>query len=337
MLTLRQYAWLTAAICATIGLLLGPSIISFGRKSTLDEALVLLASSSSGVVLQMGLNYLLRYHDNPVRRWLDRRELWLNIMLRVVLLLCIAALYATVHARTQDFWGGHKEWREHAIAGSQIFAFVVMFIQVAIEAMERSQYLSTENERLLQEQLQARYEGLKQQLSPHFLFNSLSTLGGLIEEDTAAAGRFVAGMSSVYRYLLRHGEKEAVPLHEELAFLSAYGYLLQMRFGESIQLDLTLPDDIQERLLPPLALQLLVENAVKHNVLTRRQPLRITIDFQAPDTLLVCNTLRPRLTPEPSSGLGISNLSNRIRMLHHRELLVEKTTDMFCVYLPLPA
>lgn len=342
MLTPRQYWLIILIICIITNLLLLPSFTvfaPFGRRHSAGQVGMLVASIWLSVVLQMGLNFLLRYTDNPVRRWLDQRMLWVNILLRGVLSMGIAAIYSFLHARVEGFWGLTQEFRplEKALAASQIFAIIVIFIQVAIETMERSQYLSLENERLMQEHLHARYEGLKQQLSPHFLFNSLSTLRGLIKEDADAAEDFVTGISSVYRYLLRHGEQVAVPLHEELAFLHSYCYLLQMRFGASLHLQLDLPAGIQERLLPPLALQLLVENAVKHNVLTRRQPLRLTIEFQPPATLRVCNSLRPRLTPEPSSGLGISNLANRVRMLHHRELLVEQTADEFCVYLPLPA
>lgn len=342
MLSARQYLLLIVAICAVTGLLLLPSITAFGPTETLVQVLALFASTSLAVGLQMGVSYLLRYANNPVRRWLDQQVLWLNVLIRAALSLAVAAIYTCLHFKTDGFGGlgaVSKELRElrNAIAGSQIFAVIVLFIQLAVETLERSQYLAGENKRLLQEQLQASYAGLKQQLSPHFLFNSLSTLGGLIDEDPAAARRFVGGMSSVYRYLLRHGEQSVVPLHEEVAFLRSYCYLLQTRFGDGLQVKIDLPTAVQHRLVPPLALQLLVENAVKHNVLTQRQPLRLTIEFQAPATLLVRNTLCPRPTPEPSSGLGLSNLSNRIRLIHHRELLVEKTTDTFCVHLPLPA
>lgn len=339
MLSPRQYLLLIVAICAVTGLLLLPSALVFGPHLVPGAIASLVASTYLAVVLQMGVNYLLRYADNPVRRWLDQRVLWVNILVRIGLILMIAAAYSVAHAQLDGVWGLTKAWRplSNAIAGSQIFAFIVIFIQIAVETLERSQHLAHENERLLQGQLQASYAGLKQQLSPHFLFNSLSTLGGLIDEDPAAARRFVGGMSSVYRYLLRHGEKSVVPLHEEVTFLRAYCLLLQTRFGEGLQLEMDLPAEIQDRLVPPLALQLLVENAVKHNALTQRQPLRISIGFEAPATLLVRNSLRPRATPEPSTGLGLSNLANRIRLLHHRELLVDKTADTFSVALPLPA
>lgn len=331
----RQYGLLIAAVCV---LLLLPSLLLFAPREKPGEILGLFISTSLSITLQLSVHLMLRYANTAWRRWLDQRVLWLNVLVRMSLSLAIATTCAYLDLNTNGFWGLDKEFKKQQNAtASQVFDFVIVLIQLAVETLERSQYLVTENERLLQQQLQARYESLKQQLSPHFLFNSLSTLDGLIDEDPTTAKRFLGGISTVYRYLLRHGEHASVPLHEELAFVRSYCYLLQMRFGESLQLDICLPKDVQQRQLPPLALQLLVENAVKHNILTTRQPLHITIEFQAPATLLVCNTLRPRRLPEAGSGLGLSNLASRIRMLHHRDLLVKKTSNLFCVHVPLPA
>jgi sensor histidine kinase YesM len=340
MLTPRQYVWVGGVICMFMGLLIVPLIMTFAPAMTWRGALSQLGYISFAIVSQMGANYVLRYGNNPLRRWFDQRPFWLNALLRVLVCLSVAAAYGLLRYYIEIHFHVPSE-RPHriinAIAASQIFALIIMFIQVAVETLERSQFVMAENERLKQEQLQARYEGLKHQLSPHFLFNSLSTLGGLIYDEPTEAGKFVEEMSLVYRYLLRHGEHTTVSLKEELTFLHSYFFLLRTRFGESLQLEVDLPDDILERQLPPLALQLLVENAVKHNVLTRRQPLRIRIEFSAPATLLVRNNRQPRLTAEPSSGVGLSNLTNRIRLLHRQDLLVDQHDDEFRVYVPLPA
>lgn len=337
--TSRQYPWLIVAISLLIGLMLVPWISSFA--STVSTALVLRAFASlmSAIVVQMSVNYFLRYGNNPLRRWLDYRPFWLNILLRIGILLVTAAVFSIGQTYISRYLGlsDKKDTMFSAVAGSQIFAFIIIVIQLAIEAMERSQYLARENDQLKQSQLQARFEGLKQQLSPHFLFNSLSTLNSLIHEAPMSASLFVEEMAEVYRYLLHHGEQTAVTLRDEVAFLRSYFYLLRMRFGESLYLNLDLPEAIQDRMLPPLALQLLVENVVKHNAFTQRQPLHIVIEFRAPATLLVRNTRQPRRRHEPSSGVGLSNLTSRLRMLHQQELLVEQSEDTFCVYVPLPA
>lgn len=338
-LTSRQYLWLIGGICSLMGLLVVPWITTLSPDATFKTVAHVFWSLSLTVVLQMGVNYYLRYNDNAVRHWLDYQPLWANMLLRLSILLAAAAVFGISKFYLTRYFGAGSTGENvlSAVAGSQIFAFLIAAIQVAVETLERSQFVASENDQLRQEQLQARYESLKQQLSPHFLFNSLTTLTGLIWEEPATAAQFVEEMAVVYRYLLQHGEQPTVALHEEIDFLQSYFYLLQRRFGESLQLDIQLPNTITDRMLPPLALQLLVENAVKHNVLARRQPLQIAIEFVAPDTLLVRNNRQPRLTAEPSSGIGLSNLISRIRILHHRKVTIEKSVDEFRVYVPLPA
>ncbi|MBF9141946.1 sensor histidine kinase [Hymenobacter properus] len=338
-ITPRQYPWLVLFTCTLMGLMVVPWISTFSPGTTMEAAFNAFRFISLSVAFQMAINYVLRYGDNRLRHWLDYRPLWLNILLRVGIAFSAAALFTVVRFFLPHSWGMHHEQPRliNALAGSQIFAFIIIVVQLAIETMERSQYVSTENEQLKQEQLAARYEGLKQQLSPHFLFNSLSTLGSLIHEAPAAAEQFVEEIAEVYRYSLQHGEQTAVTLSEEVAFLRSYCYLLQMRFGESLDLHIDLPATVMARTIPPLALQLLVENVVKHNVFTRKRPLRVAIEFQAPATLLVRNTWQPRPMAAPSNGVGLSNLTSRIRMLHHQEVLVEQSADEFRVYVPLPA
>lgn len=320
MLKPRQYLRVVLATCFVMGLLVVPWMTTFVPNTTVAAVLNVFFTTSMNIVAQMGVNYFLRYGDNSLRRWLDYQPFWLNILLRISIIFITAAGFGITRFYIDHYWGIYSErpLLINALAGSQIFAFITIVLQIAIETIERSQYLAAENDRLKQEQLQARFEGLKQQLSPHFLFNSLSTLRGLIHEEPVAAEQFVEQMAEVYRYLLQHGGQTAVSLRNELAFLRSYCSLLQMRFGDGLQLGIDLPEAIQDRMLPPLTLQLLVENAVKHNVLTRRQPLRIAIEFKAPGTLLVRNTRQSRLTPEASNGIGLSNLNSRIRLLHHR-------------------
>jgi two-component system LytT family sensor kinase len=336
--TPRQYPWLVLTTCLLMGLMVVPWLLTLAPSVTATAVVNSVTFITLGIVVQMSANFFLRYGNNPLRRWLDYRPLWVNILLRVGAILAVSALVSIILYYVKQYANSRSE--QHllsGLAGSQIFAFIILAVQVAIETLERSYFVSTENEHLKQEQLAARYEGLKQQLSPHFLFNSLSTLGNLIHEAPDAAEQFVEELAEVYRYSLQHGEKTAVPLSEEVAFLRSYFYLLRMRFGESLDLQINLPAAVLGRPIPPLALQLLAENAVKHNTFTRKLPLHIGIEFQAPATLLVRNTWQPRPAAAPSSGVGLSNLTNRLRLLHHQELLVEKLTDEFRVYVPLPA
>ncbi|MGI4867549.1 MAG: sensor histidine kinase [Janthinobacterium lividum] len=335
----RTYLRITLAISVAFAMLLLPASILPRPHTTVGQALRLFVDAILLFEVQFVLNYWLRYRPNPVQRWFSRHSVWNDRLLRAVTTAVVFSGYI-LGRYYLDFYTGLRLSTNSLLSTmvvAQILAAVGLAFQFAIEQVESSRYLAFENESLKREQLQARFESLKQQLSPHFLFNSLSTLGELIYDDPVAAAQFVEEMAQVYRYLLRHGEQAAVPLREELCFLQSYAYLLEMRFGEGIQLVIDLPATIQERLVPPLALQLLLENAVKHNTVSRRQPLAIRVDFVAPATLRVRNTRRPRLTPERSSGVGLANLTNRVRLLNQQSLLVEQTASEFLVYLPLPA
>ncbi|GAB3638213.1 hypothetical protein GCM10027422_38030 [Hymenobacter arcticus] len=335
----RTYLLITLAVSIAFGVLVLPSAILPRTHTNVGEVLLIFLNTVLIFEVQFGFHYLLRYSHNPVQRRLNRQSGRANRLLRLLFIVLGTSVYA--------MFRHYFDWRLGIrldnnppgviLAVVLIVTMVGASFQLAIEMVENSRYLALENELLKREQLQARYESLKQQLSPHFLFNSLSTLGELIHDEPDAAALFVEEMAQVYRYLLHHGEQAAVPLHEELRFVRSYMYLLQMRFGAGIQLHIDLPAAIQHRLVPPLALQLLLENAVKHNTVSRRQPLVIDLDFVAPATLRVRNTRSPRLTPEPSSGTGLRNLTNRVRLLNQQTLLVEPTAADFFVYLPLPA
>ncbi|RZL06288.1 MAG: hypothetical protein EOO62_19200 [Hymenobacter sp.] len=335
----RIYLLVTLAVSVAFGVLVLPSAILPRKHASVAEVLLIFLNTVLLFQVQFGFHYLLRYSHNPVQRWLNQQSGRANRLLRVALVMLGTSLYSVGRYYLDRYLGIHLDNNSLGVllAVVLIVAMVGASFQLAIEMVENSRYLTMENELLKREQLQARYESLKQQLSPHFLFNSLSTLGELIHDEPDAAELFVEKMAQVYRYLLHHGEQAAVPLHEELSFLRSYMYLLQMRFGEGIRLEINLPAAIQGRLVPPLALQLLLENAVKHNTVSRRQPLVIHLDFVGPATLRVRNTRSPRLTPEPSSGIGLSNLTNRVRLLNQQKLLVKPTAHEFLVYLPLPA
>jgi sensor histidine kinase YesM len=335
----RAYLLIALAISVVFGLIALPTGVLPRNYATIDEALLLCLNAILVFQIQFWLHFLLRYHPSAVQRWFARQTLLTDRVLRSVLTALLVTSYSIGRHYLDAYLGIRldKPSLPLLLTLAQVITVVGLACQLGIELVERSRYLTLEVESLKREQLQARYDSLKEQLSPHFLFNSLSTLSGLIYDEPAAAEQFVSEMALVYRYLLRHSEQAAVPLREELAFVRSYTYLLQMRFGEGLRLCIDLPPQVLERPVPPLALQLLVENAVKHNTVSRHQPLAITICLASPDQLRVCNPRHPRLAPEVSTGTGLRNLTNRIRLLHQQRLLVEQTDQEFCVLLPLPA
>jgi two-component system, LytTR family, sensor kinase len=192
-----------------------------------------------------------------------------------------------------------------------------------------------ETEQLKKANLQTQFDGLKHQVSPHFLFNSINTLSSLIHEDRERAEKFIDEMSSVYRYLLRNNEEELVTLQTELKFIQSYYHLLKTRYGAGIEMSVAVDKKTENYLLPPLTLQLLVENAVKHNNVLKGTPLLIEITGSSDGWLTVTNNLQKKTTKVDSSKIGLSNIKEKFRLLNQPDVVIKETPAVFVVKLPL--
>ncbi|WP_128543538.1 sensor histidine kinase [Larkinella soli] len=219
--------------------------------------------------------------------------------------------------------------------GVQIFYhFIYIGIYEGVYIFLQWQQTTTEKQELLRTLWQGKFEVLKNQVNPHFLFNSLNTLSSLISENPAQAEEFVDDMASVYRYLLQSNERELTSLRTELAFIQSYFYLLKTRYGEGLFLNLEVDDRSMDTLIPPLTLQMLVENAVKHNVILPEQPLQIDIAARE-GTLQVRNTLQRKHLRVESSHMGLSNIAAKYRLLSQPDPKIEEKEGAFVVTLPL--
>ena len=188
-------------------------------------------------------------------------------------------------------------------------------------------------ERLKRENISAQYETFKSQVNPHFLFNSFNVLSNLVYEDQDKAVKFIKQLSDVYRYVLDTRNKEVVPLSEELKFLNAYIFLQQIRFENKLKIENELKDI--NATVAPLALQMLMENAIKHNEVSHDNPLTIRM-FVDGDYIVVENNLqRKEVSTETSSGLGLENIRKRYEFLSDRKVLIVETEKSFTVKLPL--
>lgn len=182
--------------------------------------------------------------------------------------------------------------------------------------------------------LGAELENMKGQLAPHFLFNCLNTLAGLIERDPAAAAEFNAHLADVTRYLLTQKNRDLVPLAEEMGFLRSYVRLMELRFPRSLRIALPPVEETDARRIPPASLQLLIENAIKHNRLSDAEPL--AIDVRADDnSIIVTNPLRPKSQLRTGTGTGLANLRERIALLTPGKLEITGDAGEFRVRLPL--
>ena len=218
---------------------------------------------------------------------------------------------------------------------------VVGTVQVAavfegIYLYQRWKLTYTETLELKKTNLQSQLDSLKMQINPHFLFNNLNSLSSLITADAEQAELFLDELSSVYRYLLQQNNRDLCPLSDELTFIRAYYHLLKTRHGNGVSLEMHVEPMYMPYQLPPLTLQLLFENAIKHNVISSDQPLTIRLYTQN-GYLHVANNLQLKKTVVPSNRIGLQNILTKYKLLGQPDVVIHNTTDTFVVSIPLLA
>lgn len=222
-----------------------------------------------------------------------------------------------------------------AILYTLIMVAIVVITYEGMDSFTYWQQSRQEVDTLSKAQLQAQLDALRQQVNPHFLFNSLNSLIALIDEDPKQAGTYAEELSSVYRYLLRSNETPLVSLASELAFVDSYYHLLKTRHGASLTVETHILPGMEDRLIPPLTLQLLIENAVKHNIILPDQPLTIALITNEQQCLIVSNNLQRKPSQTLSNGVGLSNILSKYAMLGQSAPTIEDDGSEFRVTLPL--
>ncbi len=250
----------------------------------------------STVVYTVGVMYLLTMLFNAIARF----DIELNSEVLYITLMTTFAISVFMHGR----------------------AFLMNWRQAALDA-----------ETLRKETALAQYDALKSQLNPHFLFNSLNALTNLVYEDQNKAAQFIKQLSEVYRYVLDTRDKEVVSLAEEMKFARSYLFLQQIRFGDNLQAEISVGDETGK--VAPLALQLLLENAINHNIVSQDQPLHIRI-FREGGHIVVENSLqRKQQYSDATPGLGLDNIRRRYSFLTSEEVSIQAGSDKFIVRLPI--
>jgi two-component system, LytTR family, sensor kinase len=212
-----------------------------------------------------------------------------------------------------------------------LFLNCVNAIYYYVERLKRSELLA---EQLKKVSVEARFEALRNQINPHFLFNCLNALSNLVYKSPDISAKFIDQLSKVYRYLLYNQEKTIVTLQEELDFIESYVYLLKIRFGENIFVDKLITTDVNRFHIAPATLQMLIENAIKHNVVSSKSPLTIRIK-SINGSITVSNTLQEKQVKEQSSYIGLNNIMKRYEFLSSVPVVILKTDDEFSVKVPL--
>lgn len=219
--------------------------------------------------------------------------------------------------------------------GSLTIVLLVSAIYESVFLYARWKESIVEQERLRRENIESQLEGLKNQVNPHFLFNSLNTLIYIIPEDPGRAVQFVQKLSKVYRYILEIRDKKLIPLEEELSFLDSYIFLVQERFGDNLRIELAIPFSFHQDQIVPLSLQILFENAIKHNIISAEHPLTIEVFIDNGNYLVVRNNLQRKNQVVASTRVGLENIRSRYAFFSEEEVVITDEGGFFTVRLPL--
>ncbi len=257
----------------------------------------------------------------------------LYILIKIFLGTVIETYLFDIHS-----YPGFKENGPHAI--SEVLSSMVVIIMIL--AIYESSYLNgqlhksiIEKQDLQKQNIQSQLDGLRNKVNPHFLFNSLNTLCNLIPESPERAEKFVQQMSRVYRYILEIRDEKLIPLKEELDYLESFKHLLLERFGDNLSISIEIPDSHRDNKIVPLSLQILLENAIKHNIISKEKPLHVKLYINQNGQLVVENNLQVKRQVGNSTKFGLENIKQRYKFLTDKTVEVISTTQNFIVVLPL--
>ncbi len=263
-------------------------------------------------------------------------RLLLFYVLSIAIITLIFALFVVIFHLIRGFGFPDFLWLVNELKGSVITTSIAfLFITPIFFFIPWQQSMKREFE-LREQNLIFQNETLKNQVNPHFLFNSLNTLSSLVNSEVAVASQFIAKLSVIYRYILDNSSKLNVPLNEEIEFIRDYYYLHQIRNEGKIKLKIAINNDGYSYKIIPISLQLLIENAIKHNMATQVKPLIINVYLEE-QNIIVKNNIQRMATQVVSTKIGLKNLNERVRLVTGKEIIVKEYEDNFLVKVPLIA
>lgn len=280
--------------------------------------------------------YIVNFRIIPyILRWINPK---FEFVLRGCISLLATACLMLIWAKIDIILGMEFRDKPNIVGLIQVRGLIIVAISLTLtwgieQALAQQQALN-EISKLKEENFQAKFEALKQQINPHFLFNSLNILKGMIRTQNLKAEDYVVKLADVYRYILQSNTKDLVTVEEELMILESYFFMLKNRFRDAIDLDIVLSDKTRRSLIPPLTLQILVENCVKHNILSQSKPLHVTI-LEEDNCIVIRNNLQIKNASESSNKLGLFNISQRYNHVNKHKVVVEKTPQYFTIKLPV--
>lgn len=214
-------------------------------------------------------------------------------------------------------------------------SFFVLAIYEGLYLYDQNKSSILEKEKMKREQIHSELQGLRNQVNPHFLFNSMNTLMNIIDEDKELANSFLKKLSDVYRYILEKRDDHLISLKDEIQFINSYIFLQKERFKNNLDVEIHIHDKYMDKKIVPLSLQILFENAIKHNIISSKKPLFIEVFIDQNNKLVVQNNLQLKKQAMPSTGVGLQNITSRFEYFSDLKVEVDKLGDKFTVRLPL--
>lgn len=268
------------------------------------------------------------------------KKQWVELLLSILGTLLLAATLSILFSYLPSLFDNPKP-RLHflmrmirdGLTRDLSMAALVVMVCYLLRSLYHQRIIAVENEELRTENIRTHYEALKSQLDPHFLFNSMNTLQSLITIDKDAATDYVQQLSSVLRYTLQ--SKEVVTLTDEMNCVQAYCSMMQIRFGDNLHFDFQIDKKYDNYKVLPLSIQELVENAIKHNIVSAKQPLKVSIVTNDANCLKVSNAIQPKIMDDGGNGIGLANLVERYRLQWDAEVGISNNGKVFEVSLPL--
>lgn len=280
---------------------------------------------------------LYTFCNRVIRKNRQRRKSAIRLIVGTILICCflspILSQIQWLLINLTDKESGFNTFLSFNLIKDVILGVMMLFETGIRYSTYRRHQTMIANQELMKENIKTRYEALKNQLDPHFLFNSLNTLNGLIGMDDEKAHEYVDNLSSVFRYTLH--SKSICTLDEEIEFVNAYIDLLKIRYGENLVIHYNIEEKYKHYYLMPVSIQLLVENVIKHNTISAKKPLFILIETTENDSIRVQNLVNPKLKDTSDGGVGLANLAKRYSILFQKQIIITHKEGTFTVEIPL--
>lgn len=342
LISYKQLLWLLVVLVVVIQL----NVITYNHFSSyfvLRNFQHFILRMARGCALSLIASFFVTYSDLLVIQYLKSKAPWETkafnrVVIEFFLTLMIAVLFSVCFTLFANALTPYSHSLNNVLLNNALIFSVTNILLITI--LEGLVFSRKKNEAellantLKEELTQIKFELLKSQINPHFLFNSLNVLSGLISKDPKKAELFVDEFSHIYRYVLDTIEQTVSPVEKELDFIRSYLFLQEIRYGSSLTYSITLPASIMNCFLPPLSFQIIVENAIKHNVVNESKPLHIDIAFED-KFILISNKIEAKISRGNSTGIGLKNLQKRYALISDIQPDFYIDNDRFVAKLPL--